>query len=304
MAFITMPAPKVGTTFYDKPGNGRKLYKLKRLQDNKVICTPANDDGKEALILPIEAWEKLTGYKIGPDLLATMTFSPSAPPAEPKPAKAAKPAKPAKPAKSAKTTKAPAAPAAAPAAPAAPAAAPAAPLAAPISQDFARTLSAMLMGQPVSMRLAGDSNAATRQKIMETLTGVKTPKSKAGVNAIERILFEKLGIGTKGLSLNDQTRQLTARLEEIAASTPAATPDEVVRSPLPLIHLTTCAKRRWFPSKNSSGMLNLLPRPGVNGCLCGLALRCTGSQNKAEASLRHPPMTFCAASTEKQSLPR
>ena len=79
MAFITMPAPKVGTTFYDKPGNGRKLHKLKRLQDNKVICTPANDDGKEALILPIEAWEKLTGYKIGPDLLATMTFSRSAP---------------------------------------------------------------------------------------------------------------------------------------------------------------------------------------------------------------------------------
>jgi hypothetical protein len=52
---------------------------LKRLQDNKVICTPANDDGKEALIMPIEAWEKLTGYKIGPDLLATMTFSPPAP---------------------------------------------------------------------------------------------------------------------------------------------------------------------------------------------------------------------------------
>ena len=99
MAFITMPAPKVGTMFYDKPGNGRKLHKLKRLQDNKVICTPANDDGKEALILPIEAWEKLTGYKIGPDLLATMTFSPPAPapvakPAEAKPAKPAKPARP------------------------------------------------------------------------------------------------------------------------------------------------------------------------------------------------------------------
>ena len=33
MAFITMPAPKVGTMFYDKPGNARKLHKLKRLQD-------------------------------------------------------------------------------------------------------------------------------------------------------------------------------------------------------------------------------------------------------------------------------
>jgi hypothetical protein len=101
MAFITMPAPKVGTMFYDKPGNGRKLHKLKRLQDNKVICTPANDDGKEALIMPIEAWEKLTGYKIGPDLLATMTFTRRRRPRQwqslPKPSQPKRPSRPKRP---------------------------------------------------------------------------------------------------------------------------------------------------------------------------------------------------------------
>ena len=53
MAFITMPAPKIGTKFYDKPGSRRTLFMLKRLQDGKVVCTPADDTGKESLIMPV-----------------------------------------------------------------------------------------------------------------------------------------------------------------------------------------------------------------------------------------------------------
>ena len=39
MAFITMPAPKVGTTFYDKPGNGRKFIP-ERIISARVATSP------------------------------------------------------------------------------------------------------------------------------------------------------------------------------------------------------------------------------------------------------------------------
>ena len=48
MAFITMPAPKVGTTFYDKPGNARKLHNCRAMDAGTMQvrvrdgCIPAH----------------------------------------------------------------------------------------------------------------------------------------------------------------------------------------------------------------------------------------------------------------------
>ena len=47
--------------------------------------------------------------------------------------------------------------------------------------------------------LAGSARASCRAHVMSTLLGVKTPRSKSGVNAIRQEFYDRLGItGTGG----------------------------------------------------------------------------------------------------------
>jgi hypothetical protein len=140
-------------------------------------------------------------------------------------------------------------------------------------------LTEILKGQPVWMRLSGDSNADTRQKIMTALTGVKTPKNKSGVNAIEAALLKKLGIDTTNTTIDEQGKLITARLNEIAAGAPATTPDEVA----PEATSDTSDDLRnaaMVTFKEFSKVLNSLPTKEADGCTCGLARQYTGSESK------------------------
>ena len=88
MPLFALPAPKLGTRFYD--GKNRKLvYILAELKDNRVHGQAADGAVTQHKTWKIEEWEQMTGLTIGQDLLDTMTVTPPPPPK----AKAAKPAK-------------------------------------------------------------------------------------------------------------------------------------------------------------------------------------------------------------------
>ena len=88
MPLFALPAPKLGTRFYD--GKNRKLvYILTELKDNRVHGQAADGAATQHKTWKIEEWEQMTGLTIGQDLLDTMTVTPPPPPK----AKAAKPAK-------------------------------------------------------------------------------------------------------------------------------------------------------------------------------------------------------------------
>ena len=106
MPLFALPAPKLGTRFYD--GKNRKLvYILAELKDNRVHGQAADGAVTQHKSWKIEEWEQMTGLTIGQDLLDTMTVTPPPPPK----AKAAKPAKEKKAGKTGKTKATAAAPA-------------------------------------------------------------------------------------------------------------------------------------------------------------------------------------------------